>query len=131
MQDVLTAMVALKKLSGLDKIVLLGLGKGGPVALLSASLTSDFQKIFIDAAALRSGKTSLLLNYFVPGLGRIGDFTTAAAFISPQPLTLFDCTDQTKINVNRVNQIYKLYHRERKFRVLKKKLTPKQIQMEF
>ncbi len=130
-QDVLTAMVALKKLSGLDKIVLLGLGKGGPVALLSASLTSDFQKILIDAAALGSKKISLLLNYFVPGLGRIGDFTTAAAFISPQPLTLFGCSDQTKINVNRVNQIYKLYHREKQFRVLKKKLTPKQIQMEF
>ncbi len=130
-QDVLTSTVALEKLSGVNKIGLIGLGKGGPVALLSASLEKNFQKILVDATALEAKKKNLLLSYFVPGLGRIGDFTTAAAFISPQPLTIYGCSSKTALDVNRIRQVYHLHKGENQFRVLEGKLTSGRIQREF
>ena len=130
-QDVLTAIVALKQFSGLNKISLMGLGRGGPIALLAGSLTKNLQRILIDGSALGADKTDILFKYFVPGLGRIGDFTTVAALTAPQPLKIFNFSDGNVIDFKRVLQVYKLYNQGQRIQILKGKLTSKRIGEEF
>ncbi|NOY77805.1 MAG: hypothetical protein GXO76_08045 [Calditrichaeota bacterium] len=126
-QDALTALEALERLSGSDTLSLLGLGKGGPAALLAGALTQNLQKIIIDGSVFRGRKPEVLLRYFVPGLGRIGGFTLAAALSAPQPLQVFTGLDSTNLEFEPVLQVYKLFNRGQVVQFHKKTLTRGQI----
>jgi len=126
-QDVLTAIVALKRLAGSDKISLMGLGKSGPTALLAGAFTQNLQEIIIDGSVFKGRKSEILRTYFVPGLGRIGDFTTAAALSAPQSLRIFMGSNRTILDFERVLQVYKLFNRGRLVQFYEKTLTPRRI----
>lgn len=126
-QDVLTALVALKQLTGSDAISLMGLRKGGAVALLAGALTQNLQEIVIDGSVFGGEKSGALLTYFIPGLGRIGDFTSAGALCVPQPLRLFMGKDKTFLDSERIRQVYKIFNRGRSVRFYKKPLTVNRI----
>ncbi len=117
-QDVLTALAFFRKNLRRSSVCLLGMDQGGAIALLAAGLSEKFQKILIDAQFLRANQDSVLLKYFVPGLGRIGGFTTAAALASPQKLTLFCPLRPPWFNVKRVAEIYRILNEKQSFRFI-------------
>ncbi len=126
-QDVLTALAFARTQSKGSSLDVLGLDSGGAVALLTAGLSQGLGKILIDARFLATERDSLLLKYFVPGLGRIGDFQTAASLSSCRNLQLFCPTKSDWFDEKKIAEVYQIGHHTKKFGLIHRKLTTRTI----
>ncbi len=85
-QDILTA---LRYLRDFEKVNLLGIEEGGLWCMLAAALADDVNHVVADAVDLNLEDTATLVDkVFVPGLARVGGFSTALALAAPAKLDM-------------------------------------------
>jgi len=85
-QDILAA---LRYLQDFDKVNLLGIEEGGLWCMLAAGLAKNVDKVVADAMDLKlEDDATLVEKAFVPGLAKVGGFSTALTLAAPTKMEL-------------------------------------------
>ena len=82
-QDVLTAIAGLRKLSGRESLNLVGIGQAGVWAVFARALADSKVVLLADLARFDATSDDQYVNhFFVPGIRRAGDFRGAATLLT-------------------------------------------------
>ena len=82
-QDVLTAIAGLRKLSGRESLNLVGIGQAGVWTVFARALADSKVVLLADLARFDATSDDEYVNhFFVPGIRRAGDFRGAATLLT-------------------------------------------------
>jgi hypothetical protein len=87
-QDVLTALAALRQYDGARKIELVGIGEGARVALLALPMAGEISGAAMDLAGIRRTEAAWLEQAYHPLVLKVGGMKTALALTAGTPLLL-------------------------------------------
>ena len=89
MQEILTALAALRQYDGVRKPALVGLGLGGVMTLLARSLAGPLGATAVDLGGCRTDSDAFWLGpAYHPFIRKLGDVRAAVALASPSPLLI-------------------------------------------
>ena len=88
-QDILTAIAALRKQTGQQVVNLVGMGQAGVWSVFARALSDSDVSLVADIAQFYSASDEEYVNhFFVPGIRRAGDFRAASTLLAGGPVVL-------------------------------------------
>jgi len=94
-QDILTAIAALRRETGQESINLVGMGQAGVWSLFARALADPHVALIADLAQFDpTSDTEYVNHFFAPGIRRAGDFRGVATLIAGGQATLHDVANR-------------------------------------
>lgn len=125
-QDILTAATYLRRVSGFDTVNLIGLNDAGVKVICAAALSELFNIIIADVNGFDTDNDQSFIDKLnIHPICRAGDFTTAAALITPRRLVIHNMGEY--FDTTRIRTIYQSADASGMLDVFREKLPAKQV----